>query len=218
MSRPRRQTRGRNTNRGGAIARPLQFDASVRLKHRFRYIDIGSGTNFSLTRALLLNLMISGNTTSTAARLIAGVKLNRIEMFTVCTTAVTAATPETTISVEWLSNYGPSTEASDTSISPSLPAHVISVPPAFSLASFWSLTGINESEVIAKLVLPSTASPFFANTVLDVWVDVVLMDDETPVSVSGFANALTVSQFYLSYLDGVGSSAEIRPVSYTSIK
>jgi hypothetical protein len=200
------------------VSRPLQFDASVRLKHHFRYIDIGSGTTFNITRGNLLNLMVSANTTSTAARLIAGIKLNRIEMFTTASSTSGSSPSETTISVEWLSNYGPSSESSDSSISVSLPAHVTSRPPPNSLASFWSLTGSNESEIVAKLQLPSSVSGAYAYTIVDIWVDVVLMDDETPLTVTGYTNTLTLSQFYLGYLDGNGSSAEIKPVSYVSIK
>jgi hypothetical protein len=193
----------------GVVSRPLQFSAGIRLSKKIRYQNTSSTTTFNLTRGNMLNIIMNGTTSSTCGRLLAAVRLVALEIWT----SVPSNGPNT-ISVEWLSLYGPSTQSSDTTISVSLPAHLRTSPPVASVSSFWSLTGQNESEVLAKIVLPSTSN---AMTVVDVSFDCVFMDDETPYSIS-LSQTVTPNQFYMGYLDGQGSSAQMQPVSYTSIK
>jgi hypothetical protein len=135
--------------------------------------------------------------------MIAGIKLNRIEMF-----GNTSSLPSS-VSVEWLSNYGPSSEMSDTSTSTASPAHLISSPPPQSLASFWSMIGINESETLFSVTVPN-------GTILDIWCDIVLLDGQgntvnTTTTASG-------TYMYVSYLDGPAAATPVwLPVSVISI-
>jgi hypothetical protein len=187
----------------------VSINASVKVHHRFRYeVQPGGGTSFSINRAALLNLMMVNTTGAKLnARLIAGVKLKRIEITSSPTTSV--STTFTACSIEWLSNYGPSTQISDMPSSSMTPARITSSPPRNSLSSFWSLTGLNETEVLFKMILGTNQ-----HHVIDVWVDIVMMDDETPVLLTT-NNIGTIYQFYLGYLDGLNGF--IVPVSYSSL-
>jgi hypothetical protein len=186
-----------------------QFEASIRFRKHFRFQETTqSAGNYTISRQNLLNLLFSCNSGTTSARTIAAVKVNQVEVWQ--TYGVNNTTSATTVSVEWLSNYGPSTEYSDTSLSVSIPAHVKTQSPPQSIGSFWSITGSNESEGIFRL-RTDTGS----NAVIDLWVDIVLMDDETPVTITT-STSLTTSQLYAGYLDGQGSSKFLQPVSYTN--
>lgn len=205
------KTSGNNFRRDLTVTRPKEFLAAIKLTKKIRYLDAGTTTNFTIMRGNLLNTFLNGTTSSTCGRLLAGIRLISIEMW--CALPSTTVVPAT-ISIEWLSLYGPSTQISDSAVSNALPAHIKSHPPPMSVGAFWSLTGQQESEVLAKLVLPSSAA---ASTVIDIAFEMVFMDDETPVSIST-SQTVTPNQFYIGYLDGQGSSSEIQPVSYSSIK
>lgn len=112
-----------------------------------------------------------------------------------------------TASIEWLSTYGPSKEVSDTG-TPLHPALLISSPPPQSLAGFWSLTGVNESDQLLALTVPIGA-------IVDVWVEQIVNDGQTPVTQS-ISNTATAGQVYALAFDGV-SSNKLVPVSYTTI-
>jgi hypothetical protein len=186
-----------------------QFEASIRLRKHFRFQEtIVTAGNYTISRGNLLNLLFSCNSGTTSARTIAAVKVNQLEVWQTYSTSNTSSA--TTVSVEWLSNYGPSTEYSDTSLSVSIPAHVRTQSPPLSLASFWSITGSSESEGIFRLRTDNGS-----NAIIDLWVDIVLMDDETPVTITT-QNSLTTSQLYAGYLDGQVGSKYLQPVSYTS--
>lgn len=200
----------RSNKRNTQIPKIVSINASVKVSHRYRFgVDSPSTNLINITRGNLLNLILVNTTGAKLhARLIAAVKLKRIEIVSITATTTRALSP---ISIEWLSNYGPSTEITDTPSSVSIPACLKTSPPKNSLSSFWSLTGVNESEIVMALRLPNN----MAHTI-DVWVDQVLMDDETPVLVTT-QNAGTAYQVYLSFLDGQLASSQLQPVSYTAI-
>lgn len=190
---------------------PIQpFLASIRFKKMIRYSNSANAgsSNQTITRGNLLNSMIvnlSGSTSN--ARLVAAVKVNRVEIYT----AVNPASAGTffTASVEWLSEFGPSNEVSTSSIGSAAVGHLVSTPPPQSLASFWSLTGSSESTVIMRLI---------ANTsvVIDVYYEFVMMDDETPVTVTTTASG-TTGQFSITRLDGPSAGAIYVPLSYITL-
>jgi hypothetical protein len=145
------------------------------------------------------------STTSNLYRLASSVKLKRIEMW--CPSISTTAITSTTISLEWLSDQGPSTEISDTGNPFTMP-HIASSPPRNSLAGFWSLNTINNSESLFKLSLVT-------GTVIDIWLEMVLVDDFGPIS-AGVPTGTVAGQVYVRSLDNPGSLA-ITPVSYATI-
>jgi len=160
-------------------------------------------TTRNVTRANMLNTLftnLAGSTTN--ARLISGIRLKRIEIY--------STGQDTAISLEWLSAYGPTREITDQSLSTASVACIRSSPPPQSIAGFWSMTGVNESEVLLAITTAGTA------TVVDVWVDMIMFDGETPVTITTSASG-TLGQTYMSYFDGPGSGATFVPQSYTTI-
>jgi hypothetical protein len=187
--------------------RPSQFKSNVQISHRFRYLSTTNGGSFNVIRSTLYNLLFMNTSSSTTNySIVAASRLKRIEVFS---PAVASGSVSGPVSVEWLSNLGPSSEVSDSSTSSSAPAHVVTVPPPNSLASFWSLTGINGSEILFNISVPS-------NSIIDIWVDMVLMDGESSASVTT-TNSGTAGQLYAIPLDGTGSSRILLPVSYQTL-
>jgi hypothetical protein len=187
-----------------------QFNSTIQVSRKVRYESAGVGqsgelVNFGLTRAMLLNHLVVNTAANANARIISGYKLNRITART--QTQGGLGVGNATISVEWTSTYGPTKIVSDTSMSIH-PAKISTRPPKQSLASFWSLTGSNETDVLAILNFP-------AGTVIDIDYTIILQDGETPVSVASTA-AGTVGTLYMLPLDG-SASGQIVPVSYKTI-
>jgi len=189
---------------------PKAFTASVNFKHHFRFRNLAASTSaYSITRADLLDLLMVAKTTSSAARIFAGVKLNRVEIFDPGWVNGSAPTGfGQPASLEWTSNLGPTTLRSDTGNS-FVPAHVVTTPPPQSLASFWSISGSNETEVLFTITVHQ-------QSIIDVWFDFVLFNGETPVNIAPFT-PMTVGQLYAGFLDGVGSTAQLQPESYLPI-
>jgi hypothetical protein len=186
---------------------PPQFQSTVRVKHRFRF-QSSANSSSNITRAILLDLLMTNLTSAhTNARLISGVKLNRVELWGVSGTNASDFAAAT-LSLEWLSNLGPSSESSDTG-NAFHPPHVVTTPPQQSLASFWSITGQNESEILATILVPS-------GSVVDIWVDLILYDGETPVTITTTQSG-TAGTTYAGYLDGAAGAGLLSPVSYTSL-
>jgi hypothetical protein len=160
-------------------------------------------TTRNVTRANMLNTLFVNTSGGTAnARIISGIRLKRIEIY--------STGQDTAISLEWLSAYGPTRELTDQSLTTASVACIRSSPPPQSVAGFWSMTGTNESEVLLAITTAGTA------TVVDVWVDMIMYDGESPVTVATSASG-TIGQTYMSYFDGPGSGATFVPQSYTTI-
>jgi hypothetical protein len=185
------------------ITNPIQqFNATVNLKHRFRYYSNGTATNVTVTRANLLNnLMVNISSSTGHWAIISAIKVDRIEMVSPSGALLTQGT----ISVEWLSTYGPSVIVSDTSNSTAIQCVVRSSPPRNSLASFWSLSNSNESDTLMNLNSP-------AGTVVDVFVTMVLNDGINSRNATT-TNSGTQGILYASYLDGPRSGAIFTPIS-----
>jgi hypothetical protein len=186
---------------------PQQFKSNVELKHRFRFQASTAGS-YSIARSQILNLLCESSGTAAAYRIMSGAKLNRVEVFGVAGGG-TNDYSASTVSLEWLSNLGPTSETSDTGNAMN-PPHIVCSPPPQSLASFWSITGQNESEILFTVTVA-------IGGVIDIWLSAVLFDGETPVSatVTSFG---TLGQLYALPLDQSAGVGNLVPVSYNSIK
>jgi len=209
---PKRRARKRKGSKGGGSKQfPPMFKSQIEVSRRFRFqvTSQTATTTSNIRRSDLLNLLmvnLAGGTSS--ARLIAGVKVRRVEFWGLSNSASVQNTG--TISIEWLSQFGPSREISDTAIPSIRPPYLSATPPIQSAASFWSLTGSNESEVLFTLV----ATP--SGCVIDVFLDIILFDGESSVTITTTASG-TTGQLYMGYLDGPISGGKWQPVSYTSL-
>lgn len=158
----------------------------------------------------MIGLLAVNTAVSTQSSILSGIRLNRMKIYAIG--GATAALPfsPATVSVTWLSNYGPSSEISDTGNSFE-PACVTVTPPPMSLASFWTLVNASPStEVLCTVSVP-------AGAIIDIWVDLVLYDGEVVFPFTTTAVG-TVGQLYAGYLDRhVGAAATMIPVSYQSL-
>jgi hypothetical protein len=185
------------------LSHPPQFTATKAVHSRARYLATGSTS--SITRGNLLNhLFVNQSSNTTNWRVFSGFRLRSIEMW--------ASTPTlgqvVTASVEYVSQYGPSTLFSDTSMGTAEPLHLITRPPKASLADFWSYTGSNESDVLFIITAP-------ANAVVDITYDAVLQNGETPVSFTTTATGVG-GTLYMAQLNGP-TTTTFGPISYATI-
>lgn len=188
------------------VSHPLPFVStwSVNKKLRFKSLDNSSETTpLPITRAMMLNLMEVIITDTTAARVIGAIKLNQIEMW-----SPPVSDEVKSVSVEWSGQRSPSTLKSDSAMSIQ-PAHLVSGPPKDSLASFWSINGTDESDVLCKLEIPEDG-------ILDVMVSIRLIDREATTAGEAPTAASTPGQVVYNYLDGF-ASAKLSPVGVTVI-
>lgn len=183
------------------IPHPPQFESTVRISRRARFLA-SAAMNVSITRAMLLNHLIMNTAATANYRLLSGFKLKSITIWTIA-----AVGSPSSCSVEWTSSYGPSKIISDSGMGVE-PAFVQTSPPTQSLASFWSLTGSNESDVLALVVAP-------INSVLDITYEMIFQNGETPVLVTT-SNGGTLGQVYMTPFDGVVTGVA-KPVSYESL-
>lgn len=140
-------------------------------------------------------------TTTTSVRPIASnVKLHSIEMWAPASVSTTGTE---TIAILWspFPTLGAiNQEFSDTTITPSRPAHLRSSPPANSAARFWC-------DDITNQTLLQITGP--AHTVIDIHVSFML-NDSSPTSAVAVA-AATVGRLYYQPLDG--ATDNLLPVS-----
>jgi hypothetical protein len=202
MKKSKQNKHQQKQQRPSTVSHPPPFNSTISVSRRVRYVASTAFTSGSLTRADLLNHLICCTLATANARLLSGFKLNRIEIWSPGSSTFTTATS----SVEWLSSYGPSKVVSDSSMTIE-PAHIVSTPPPQSLASFWSLTGSNETETLCTL-------SYGANSIIDLSYEIIFQNGETPVVVTTAASNATGTVYMLPLFGIVSNSA--LPVSYAN--
>jgi hypothetical protein len=197
--------RRRSPVKGSSGNRPPQFSPTLKFGHRFRFTSGTNAGTFIIERENLLDLYCMAATASTAFRIIEGIRLKSVEIWT---NPVALGQPPTTCSVEWVGTNGPSTVHSDTGMGVQ-PAHVFSRPPPRSSDQWWSMSGSNEADPLFTLVLP-------ADSVIDVICDVRLVELEAATAVTAEPTGATAGTIYGNYLDGL-TSGKLTPVGLTVI-
>jgi len=190
------------SRRRGGSSNPGTLKANVELSHKFRFLSTGA-FNGAIQDTFLLAACGVVNTTTTAASSIAqSVKLLSVEVWA----PVSAQGAAVTVSLLWpTTGQNMGREVSDTSVSVSKVAHIMSKPPKFSDSSFWNN---GAGTTLFNLVVP-TAS------IIDVSLSYVLNDNNTaPVSVVTVGG--NVGRLTYGYLDSLTiAGAVLQPVSVT---
>lgn len=156
----------------------------------------------------MLNTLLVNQSSSTGNfRILSAIKLNRVEIWGLSGSGASDYGASSVV-VEWLSQYSPTSEVTDSGTA-LYPAHVVTTPPRQSIASFWSMSGSNESEVLFKVIAPPGA-------IMDIWYDMVLQDGQGPTSVGTTASGVAGTLYY-SHADGPDASSTWAPVSLTSL-
>lgn len=145
-------------------------------------------------------MFVAGSSPTGCYRLISGVKLNRVEIFTQAVPGTSSAT----VSLTWQGVNAPTTEISDTTLSSAYPAHIATCPPMDSSAAWWSTIGVNESE---KLFTLSCAS----YSIIDVWCEIVMLDTGLGVA-QVTVNPTNLGVLYYCVLDGPNGLGYWSPV------
>jgi hypothetical protein len=169
----------------------------------------GGASNFpgqTVTRSNMLNNLImnlSGGTSN--AGMLNAIRISRIRVYSCNTSATNSAT----VTLEWLSTYGPSKYISDTALGMTSVAMIDSKPPRTSLASAWSLSGSNESDVLFSISCPSSS-------IIDVTVQLIVMDGSNARIATTSASG-TTGFVYATPLDGPRSGANFGALGLPSL-
>jgi hypothetical protein len=175
---------------------PYRSDPIINFKVRYQNFS-NSPTFVAITRQMALSVLIMGNGTTTVPLVCQAVRLNRVTI----TTSINA-------SIEWTSQYGPTSMITVSGTSTTAAGIYSSRPPKNSTASFWSQVGANTSEVL--MVLLTTTNDY-----IDVDFSAVLYDQSAAETVNTTATP-TNYRLYRSYLDGPAASATYKPVNVLS--
>lgn len=174
----------------------------LKLTHKFRFVSGSNSGAFLITRGNLLNMLLRATAATTSVRELQAVRLKSIEMWT--NPPVLGGAP-VSLFLEWNGFNSPSTYVTDQSMGVR-PAHLIGTPPPESSNRWWSVSGNSESDVLFTITVP-------INSVIDVSAEVVMQEQESPVSGDAPTGA-TLGRLYGDYLDG-RTTAKLAPVGYT---
>jgi hypothetical protein len=169
---------------------PKPLKSNIVYNHRYRFVST-SGTLTSITNnsILLAAGCFTASTNAVVASIAGSYRIRFVEMW--CPPSAQGGSA--TCSIEWIgsTNGTNNLEVSDTTVSVARPAHVMSVPPRLSLASFWTLGTVSSSPITEfSLIAP-------VGTIIDVGLDLIMNDDD--VGTTGtVTTAASGATYYLS--------------------
>lgn len=202
MSRRASQNKAPHKARLSRAINPPAITATNTVNHLFQYVATSAVSKVSITRAFMLSSVIMNSSSSTTNyRISNAIKLNSISVWSGLPSSSSQAV--NTVSIEWLSSYGPSKIVMDTTINVSKPAVIHSRPPVNSLAGFWSLRNSNESDVLFIITCPN-------GSVVQTNVTYNLQDD-TAINLVSTTNSGAVGTVYYTFLDGPAAAALFQP-------
>jgi hypothetical protein len=196
------------------VPEPPELNASIVVPHTFRY-TVSAGGTYTITRDMMLQLLVMQSAANTALRMVAASRLRRVEIWDTATSTGALSA----VNLEWSSGNSPPVVHSDVSVGSAAPLYVTSTPPAKSFASFWSLEASTGSALSESMFTFSCS----ANAVIDVHVELVIQNrgiftgsGSAPAALTT-TTAGTVGFVYAAYLDGIGGAGAIIPVGYSAI-
>jgi len=183
---------------------PSQFRFNWTFSQRMRFKSL-SGAQTTVFTTDLGSLLAVGTTIAQVTSVLGAVRVKRVELFA----PVAAQGGQSTTSIEWLSAQAPNIEFSDTSMSVATPAHVNSVPPPNSLASYWSASNVGVA--LMNLIVPEGGT-------IDVWFDFTLTDDELFAPNTVVVALAAIGTLYYMALDNTVDVGAVRypPISLTT--
>jgi hypothetical protein len=202
---------GRNRQNNGqnrSIPAPPSFNATFQSHKtlRFEASSASPAGGTLITSQDLYDLLCMATSTTAAYDLFSGLRLRKIRIWGPMPSSLVPVT----VAIEYLANSTvgqPSRIKCDTSIGSTKAAYVEFAPPAKSLLDFW-VPSVSATSLIA-LTFP-------ANAIVDVVMDFVLQNGETPEAVGAAVSGATVGKIYCRALDSNGSGL-LSPVQYPTI-
>jgi hypothetical protein len=192
---PKKRSRLVKHRRARVHSEPSEYRASVRYNQRFRFYANAAATNTQITVTGLLDMLCMATTGTSAYQLNTAFRLKSLEMWDI------SATTGATVVCEFPFASGtvgaPETKRSVTSLGNSKPAYLKMTPVKGSIQSMWQSTG----STTAFILLSASTT----NSVVDIVLDCVLQDGQSPVSVSAGVAGATAGTIYLRALDNQGS-------------
>jgi hypothetical protein len=193
----RNPTRKTDAMLANALSQPPKASLSVCPTMVFRFTCGSAQNDATYTRAQVLSLLLQGTSTTTiGTRLIQAIRVNKLELWD----PANGVTVSNHADLVWFGTQSLRKVMDHCTVGVSAAAHISTRPPKNSTASFVSMQGISESEILFGI----TCSP---GAVLDIHASVTLASDWgialTTVSVTG-----PVSQgvTYFNNLDGTGGN------------
>lgn len=204
-----RQANRQNNSQNRGIPAPPPFNATVVTHKRLRFeassASPAGGTLISGED--LFDLFCMATSAIAAYQLYSAIRVRNIHIWG----PMPASLAPVTCSIEYLSTGSflgqPAKIRSDTSMGSTKAAYVTYKPPAKSLLENW---------VPAQTGTPLISLVFPANSVIDIELDLVLQNGESPVAVGAAVAGATVGKIYVRALDSNGSGL-LPPVSYPTI-
>jgi hypothetical protein len=192
----KKQTKSRNLRNNGrrtvSTSNPITVIKQQPMQQRVVRYQNSTSDPVSITRGDLLNWLVSG--TDSYANLVVplceSVRLQRVRLVGF---AESGADP-TFLSLTWNGDRSPSV-LETTALAEAVPAKLSLAPPSSSLASYWSLRGSDEAEVLFTIDVGSVSS---VDLFMDLHIEYVLANgatDEFTLSGSTIASA---GVFYLT--------------------
>lgn len=170
------------------------------------------GTIQTITVDDLLDLVCVATGAAVAYRLCAGVKIKSVEMWG----ANSAGNSSNTVQLEWLQTLltgGPDDVFNDTALGLADVAHIHSKPPVGSRCEMWlSTTALSSGNDVNLFTLTVPQGG-----IVDIVLEQVLYDTDTPISVTGVVAAATTGKSYTRSLDSASGTANLVPVGRDTI-
>jgi hypothetical protein len=203
---PRRNNKSRRNVSSGVsrMIKPPTLRPNIQISHKFRFTS-DSSNSATITNQNLLTaagcVVTTNNSTATSVWM--SVKIVSVEVWSI------PATGTSTCSVEWkgdtslagLSQH----QVTDTSLSPSYPAHLVARPPARTLASMWHEGGFAQNLF--------TVSVDGAG-IIDVTLQLILRDAPSSSSATLTIASGSLGTMIYSPLDGSGD--KFQPAGLTT--
>jgi hypothetical protein len=192
----------------GGISHPCPIQTTVTFQKKIRFTATSGLSSDVITLQDIMDLYCFAVSSSSAYQLCLAVRLLSVELYGPMSSSLVPVT----VSLEYLNNNqgptGPTQVFSDTSMGSASCAHLRQAPPSGSLQSMW----LNSDSVgINMFVLNGPV-----NTIVDVSLELVLRNGETPVSVGAAVTGASTGQLYIRSLDSNGDNV-LQPVSFVTI-
>jgi len=207
--------RARQNKSSGMVTSIPKLVSSLRVTKTIRYVaTIALSTVTPVTRGFLLNTYVINKAGSTSSwRMCTAVRLVRIRAYLNASSTLwngsLAVTSIPQVSVTWASENSPSESVTESNGGTIMKACTFK-PPRGSLASFWTTSGQNESDVI--LYLQTTVGIYYDVTYEMNFISLTQVPSSVATAASGVAGTM-----YGCYFDGPNTGASLAPVGVPAI-
>jgi hypothetical protein len=176
-------------------------DANPTFNRTFRFASSAAANNLIVSRGDLFSLLqmclVTGTGTN-GARVIGAVELRWIRV----RPGISSTTAPFNTTLTWLGQYAKPKVETISTMGPSMVPELLTKPPKNSVAGFWAISGIDESENVFSIDTQ-------AGTVLDVNLSFVIQNFvSTPINpvISTSTKSVTAGIVYTAALDGTSTN------------